>query len=194
MKFIEKGQGLLEAVIATAIIATGLSAILALTGNNITVSNISSQQVIAVNLAREGVEIIRNKRDSNWLAGVPFETGIIGTPSDTEAILEFDPAAGSWTVNFTPDDFNDPDTIIYRNDQSGNYQGVHRQGSPSGYTATIYKRLIHINPICSNTPDSFASNCGAGQLIGLRVLSEVQWQQKGNIRSLSVEERLFDWK
>ena len=189
-----KGQGLLEAIIAVAVIAVGLSAVLALAGNNLKVSNISAQQVVAVNLAREGVEIIRNKRDSNWLAGLPFETGIIGTASDTEGVLEFDPAAGTWTMNFGPDNFSDPDTIIYRNDQSGTYQGVHRQAQPSGYTPTIYKRLIYINPICANAMDSFASNCGVGQLRGLRVLSTVQWSEKGNTRVYSVEERLFDWR
>ncbi len=190
----QKGQGLLEAIIAVAIIAVGLSAVLALAGNNLKVSNISAQQVVAVNLAREGVEIIRNKRDSNWLAGLPFETGIIGTSSDMEGILEFDPAAGTWTMDFGPDNFSDPDTVVYRNDQSGTYQGVYRQAQPSGYTPTVYKRLIHINPICANAMDGFSSNCGVGQLRGLRVLSEVQWSEKGNTRSFSVEERLFDWK
>lgn len=188
-----KGQGLLEAVIAVAIIAVGLSAVLALAGNNLKVSNISAQQVIAVNLAREGVEIVRNIRDSNWLAGLPFETDIIGTPSDTEGILAFDPAAGTWQVDFGPDDFSDPDTIIYRNDQSGTYQGVHRQAQPSGYTPTIYRRLLYINPICANAMNDFSSNCGVGQLRGLRILSTVQWSERGNTRSFSVEERLFDW-
>lgn len=189
-----KGQGLLEAVIATAVIATGLSAVLALAGNNVKVSNISSQQIVAVNLAREAVEVIRNIRDSNWLAGDSFDSGIVGTPDDSEGTLEFDPAAGSWAVNFTPDDFTDDATIVYFNNQVGNYQGVYRQGTLPSYVQTSYRRLVNVNPICANAPESFSSNCGAGQTIGVRVLSEVQWEEKGNQRTVSVEERLFDWR
>src|SRR3989338_7544584 len=58
------GQGLLEAVIALGIIITGLVAALTLAIGSLSGAGASESRIIAVNLAREGMEITRNRRDS----------------------------------------------------------------------------------------------------------------------------------
>ncbi len=61
------GQGLLEATIAIGIILFGLGAVLTLTLKNIVAANNSSQRLVAAQLAREAIEVVRARRDSNWL-------------------------------------------------------------------------------------------------------------------------------
>ena len=62
-----KGQGILEVVIAISVVIVGLVSIMSLVIFNINVQGYNHNMLIASNLAREGVEIIRNIRDSNWL-------------------------------------------------------------------------------------------------------------------------------
>src|SRR3989344_8435958 len=64
----QSGQSLLELVVAIAVITVGLFSVW-----NLFISNFNGEQeagarILAVNLAREGIEIVKNIRDSNWLA------------------------------------------------------------------------------------------------------------------------------
>lgn len=61
------GFTLLEGVIAVGIISVGLIVGLALAYSNLTAAQANSDRIIAANLAREGIEIVRNIRDSNWM-------------------------------------------------------------------------------------------------------------------------------
>lgn len=62
------GQGLLEATLAIGMILIGLGAVLTLTIQNVSATASSSQRLVAAQLAREGIEAVRDLRDSNWLA------------------------------------------------------------------------------------------------------------------------------
>lgn len=63
----EKGFSLMEVIVAVAIITTALIAVISLV--NFSVSGIrgGGSTIIAVSLAQEGLEIVRNIRDNNWL-------------------------------------------------------------------------------------------------------------------------------
>jgi len=63
-----RGQGLLEATLSIGVILIGLGGILALTLRNVTATTASAQRIVALQLAREGIEVVRGVRDSNWLA------------------------------------------------------------------------------------------------------------------------------
>lgn len=67
----EFGQTLIETLLATFILTTSLVAGLSVAIYTLTASNVSKTQVIATNLAREGIEVVRMMRDSNWLAAEP---------------------------------------------------------------------------------------------------------------------------
>lgn len=185
----QKGQGLLETIVATTIVVVGLTGIISLAGYNLIATNISSEQIVAVNLAREGIEVVRALRDSNWLDKTAnWYDGFDDSSSDHTAIPVFDTATNSWTIDYGPDSLSNENTRIYI-DANGVY-------SQSSGTATNFKRLLTINKICANNPDGFSSgNCGGGNsTIGYRVLSEVQWKEKENVRTMAVEERMFNWK
>lgn len=63
----KKGQGILEVVFSISVVTIGLISIVSLVLFNINVQNYNHNILIASNLAREGIEIVRNVRDSNWL-------------------------------------------------------------------------------------------------------------------------------
>ncbi|MGE5298204.1 MAG: type II secretion system protein [Acidobacteriaceae bacterium] len=65
----EAGQTLIETVTAIAILLTALMAGLGATYSSLNSSDVSKKQIIATNLAREGVDVIRMMRDTNWLTG-----------------------------------------------------------------------------------------------------------------------------
>lgn len=71
MRHSQSGQTLVETLLATFILTTSLVAGLSLAIYALTSSAVSENQVIASNLAREGIEAVRMMRDSNWLAAEP---------------------------------------------------------------------------------------------------------------------------
>lgn len=68
------GQTLIEVIVAIAIIIIVLVAVFTLAGRTIHMGTISRQRLQAINLAQEGIEAVRNIRDTNWIEikkGVP---------------------------------------------------------------------------------------------------------------------------
>jgi hypothetical protein len=65
---LQSGQTLIETIIAIFVLTTALVSSLALVIYVLSNSGLNQNQIIATNLAREGVEIMRKRRDSNWLA------------------------------------------------------------------------------------------------------------------------------
>ena len=66
-KLRNSGQTLIETIVAIAILTTGIIGGLALAIQSLSSSERSSNEIIATNLAREGAEVVRQVRDSNWL-------------------------------------------------------------------------------------------------------------------------------
>lgn len=62
-----KGQTLIETVIAIFILVSGITAAVGLAIFAFSSSQNISKQMIAVGLAREGIEAVKNMRDTNWL-------------------------------------------------------------------------------------------------------------------------------
>ena len=61
------GFTLIEGIIAIGIISTAMLVGLGLAISNLTAAQANSDRIIAANLAREGIEVVRHIRDSNWL-------------------------------------------------------------------------------------------------------------------------------
>ena len=72
----QKAFSLLEVIIAIFIITVGIIGVVNLVNSSISAVAFSKSQVIATNLAQEGLEIVRNMRDSNWLKDIDWDDGL----------------------------------------------------------------------------------------------------------------------
>lgn len=179
------GQSLVEVVFAIGIMLLVVAAVLALTTSNIVGQKESEFQIVANNLAREGIEVVRNIRDSNWLARRAWDTGISGS----SAIAIFDEAENSWQLKFT-----------YTENEKSLYFSASRVFSHivSG-EKTVYERELILDNICLNTDGQdyiqIQADCDTGdQKIGIKVSSIVEWADMGGTRRVTLEDLLYEWK
>lgn len=194
-----RGQTLVEVIIASGIIMTAVASALTLMTSSLRASKTAEAQITAGNLAREGIEVVRAMRDGNWLNGVDFDTGLYAAGNDYTAVAKFDPAANSWTLDFAPNATSHARAQMYR--YSGTRLGLMTQGYDAaaaatlGLSSTLYKRIVTLDAICANgTIAVSGSSCAVGTKIGIRITSHVEWQLSGSPKTLSVEERMMDWR
>ena len=62
-----KGETLVETIIALSVLAMGIAIASSVVLNSVRNMAIAKQRIIAVNIAREGIEAVRSIRDTNWL-------------------------------------------------------------------------------------------------------------------------------
>jgi len=62
-----KGFSLIEVLISLTVIVTALVGVISLATASISSIRINKSKIIAANLAEEGLELIKNIRDNNWL-------------------------------------------------------------------------------------------------------------------------------
>ena len=73
----ELGFTLIEALVALVILTVALGPALVLSSNISSTASSIQNNLIAANLAQEGVEVVRSLRDANWFNGQPFDSGLI---------------------------------------------------------------------------------------------------------------------
>lgn len=189
-----RGSSLIEAMVAITVIVTAVSSSLALIQSSITATRVGGQQVTAANLAREGLEVVRAMRDTNWLQGRSFQVGLVDPSGAKTARPLLDPNAGGWTLSFAAG----ADAVYVRPD------GIHVQAdtAPTGAAVSPYARTLSLRHICRDGASGNerlvgdASTCLASEtLAGLAVSSTVRWRGLGGgQRNLTAEERLYDWR
>lgn len=217
LKSLQNGQTLIETIVAIFVLVTALSAGVGLAIYALTTSNKNFNEITATSLAREGVEMVRDMRDSNWLAsyakgGSPWALascadigGRLCYPSATSAIpsynayslgagtyrLQFTYATRSWSLQQSPGNYD-----LYQQ-ADGTYTHTAVSGGSS-----IYARMIKLS---NNTAAPYTNQNSNWELI---VKSIVAWRGKGcpdfvssqDLENLvtpckvMLEEHLTNWK
>ena len=171
------GQSLVETIVAVGIMIVGITAVLTLAVISLSVSGVSKQNIIALNLAREGIEITRAVRDTHWLRDVQC------WHSSNECGLK----TGKYVL-----DYQTEDTLTHLSlttlpgsdfDRCTNCQllinadGLYNltSGSP-----TVYKRIIEINTGASAEEKE--------------IISSVQWKDKYGTHKIVLKTILTDWR
>jgi len=132
-------------------------------------TSVLSSRLIASYLAKEGIEIVRNIRDTNWLErindpAIIWNDGLTdGDPQPDDYQADYDDTT---LFPYNPDDF-----LMIEALPSGFY-GYNRG------TQTKFQRKITID-------DSTADV--------LKVTVNVDWQEKGESYNFSAEEYLYNW-
>ncbi len=111
----QQGQTLVETLVAIFIMIMGITAALGLANYSLNASSNIVKQLVAVGLAREGVEAVKNMRDTNWLR-LPLGTcptdlnGDTSITSDTACYINWISGIDTGVVGSY--NFNDFTTLV----------------------------------------------------------------------------------
>lgn len=154
-----KGFTILELLAAILVIVIGVLGAYSVTQQILSYTISSSFRLTSAYLAKEGVEIIRNIRDTNWLEGEVWNNGLTTCATGCEA-----------------DYSNNPPLDLYASREFQFDNSFFNYGFGAG---TKFRRKIIID-------DSVADR--------LKISVEVEWEEKGDIHKITVQENLYDWK
>lgn len=208
-----KGVTLLETVIAIGVILIGVVAMITLIIGSVRAGEATKQEVIGLNLAREGLEVVRGVRDDNWLkaedgdALTNWDSGLTDPGGDTTLIAFFTPQTNMWKLSFLPDTFTDVCgnhlcTQLFL--ENGAY--VQTAGNTtSAQTETPYYRLMEIQSLCRNVQNVEAPEqtladgvtiCPSGsKKVGALITSRVRYgNASGNGAEYVLSGKIYNWK
>lgn len=162
----ESGFSILEVIIALYIIIMGFASVLSLVSFNAQNASVGSSKLIAVNLAQEGIEIVKNIRDLNytdsswdaWYSSIGDH--VFGT--------EYDYIAQFTDLSLRPF----ADIPLKYDSLNGFYH--YDLGADS-----IFKRKITLSKLSDNE---------------IKVVSLVTWIERGSSYSLKAEDHLWNWR
>ena len=167
------GFSILEVMAAITIIVIGLVGVLALVNQNIQAQAVNRNMLIASQLAQEGLELVRNKRDKNWL--VSGNDWKIGAGAETESDIVQDL---TYTIDYSGviaggANNIDDSRVNLKINTSSFYE--HTNGTP-----TIYYRLISIT---EDPQDNW-----------IEVNSRVQWKERAGSKDYTASTLLYNWR
>jgi prepilin-type N-terminal cleavage/methylation domain-containing protein len=205
----KQGFTLLEVLLALSVLSVGIMAAFTLSLANLNTARDNYQRIRAANLAREGLELARNVRDTNWLK--------IEANEDCAPLIQCDWDYGLWDRDseFTTTIMAYDADPIFRNidivacfdngncrlyeDADGFYN------HDSGGSPTNMARLINVQAICfydvsdglvitEDDPDCSELTGESGNQVGLLVTSTVYWEHGNQSHQIEVTEELYNWR
>lgn len=172
-KTCQSGFGLIEVTISIYILIMGLLGIMSLLHQSLKAQHINENTLVAAQLAQEGVELVRNIRDNNWLSdnSSDWKTDIIGgVGGDVDQAFVID-YLGRTSIS-PVSGVDDPDAKLYINADN---LYTH---TPSA-SSTLFSRIIEK----TNPQGSY-----------MEITSRVKWTERGNDHNYVISTRLYDWR
>jgi hypothetical protein len=123
-RFKSEGQLLVEAMVAIGLVVIGLLGVFALLSQSLGLRRVVSERYIATYLAAEGVELVKNIIDTNYIQGIVWNQGI----DSGDYLIDYDGGLQPTIAPASP--------LLY-NESTGIYS--YNSGNP-----TRFKRLINI--------------------------------------------------
>ncbi|HEY4714947.1 MAG TPA: prepilin-type N-terminal cleavage/methylation domain-containing protein [Candidatus Paceibacterota bacterium] len=175
-----QGFTLIETLVALAIFSTSIVALISVTGSGVANTNYAKNKFIASYLAQEGVELVRNIRDTNSLLLGPwadFLGGSDGTKGVGKCIsligCDIDPK--TLTVSPCPNQNGCPLFYDYTDTGDGFYT------YPTGATSSPFTRKITVTDVAQPSSEE------------VNITSTVSWNQGGATHRTSYSENLLNW-
>lgn len=165
----KNGFTIIEVMMAIFVLTVAVGGSFALIQQTLVAASINQQKLIAYYLAQEGIEIVRNIRDSNWLEkrnvpDTPWDDGI-----SEDMLID---QSRKYLVAHNESELISFGDMVLNLDNGGFY-------SYSPGTPTRFKREITIT---KTDIDNF------------KVLVKIQWSERGRIHNIEVIEHLYNWK
>jgi prepilin-type N-terminal cleavage/methylation domain-containing protein len=170
------GFTLLEVIIAIFIFTVGLVAVWSLIQQPLSYSKIASQKLIAIYLAQEGIEIVRNIRDSNLLKKCYFASS---TSWDTNELK-----SGNYQADYESEYLVPYELPPYKPSEFLKIEDGFYKYSSTG-TETKFKRKINISEIIEEKE-------GEEVKVGIKVRVDIFYGDDKGDPLFSVQEELYD--
>lgn len=167
MKAQNRGFTLIELVIAIFILAVAIIGVYNAYSTVVVLTAGASSRLTAAYLVQEGIEIVRNMRDNNWLQG-RWAEGLLGCEYGCEA----DYKTGTSSEVTPLRDYPTGGNYLKINNDNGFYS-YDSTGSP-----TKFKRKIIITPQGADV---------------LKIFVSVTWEEKDETFEIRAEEYLYNW-
>lgn len=192
------GQTMLELVIAAGVISVSVIAALTLIVKTIDLAQQSQLTVEAGNYAREGVEVVRMIRDSNWLdiddnvsrcGALTLWDSDGGTTNpclrmNGSYVASFNPVTTGWNLLLcTAANCTGQNTLV----RLGNYTTQSLSSVP-GSTPTSFQRTIVLTP----GTETATINGQNYTLSYVSIAVTVSW--KNASRKVTMHEKLYNWR
>lgn len=169
----DKGFTLLETTVAIFIVVVAIVAAFSAFYRIMVVTSSISSRLTAAYLAQEGIEIIRNIRDTNWLKGSNWDSDFNECKSQNGCEADYTTGTGEGGTSFRT--YSDSPLYIANNFYSYKISG----------TETKFKRKITIIPQKTKEEDE------EDNILDVSVL--VEWEDRGKEYNFTAEEQLYNW-
>ncbi len=216
MFFKKKGESIIEVLIAIVILTIVMTAafktLTTVTSSNINVKN----RIMALNIAREGIEAVRNIRDTNWIKySGDLDTkwlchDTLASPNNCLGASVNKLVDGFYSVDFSNISNRYLLTLInhgtsYRLNLSGPSSGIenfrlfkktnkkltHDDNGGANEKSPFYRQIEIVIPtginICS---DPSNNNCTEDKI---EIISRVQWKEGAQVKKAVLETHLFNF-
>jgi type II secretory pathway pseudopilin PulG len=132
-RYFERGQTLIETMVAIFVLVMGITAALGLATFSLHSSTNVAKQLIGMGLAREGIEAVKNMRDTNWLKDTLDPSGcydyVASSPNAAPCYpnwlspsngYDIDPSSGSRSYYLNWDSSSEPHWFLTRGKSAAN--------------------------------------------------------------------------
>lgn len=166
---IKAGFSLIELLVAMAMFGIGLIGVASLAAQNIRVQYFNRNSLISAQLAQEGLEIARNRRDNDWKSSSPAAS--LDDIYHESFILDY---SGYYDPAYT----NINDTPVLKINSNGFYSY-----DSNSITETPFRRFL--TSTCQTDPVIDADYC--------LISCFVSWSGQGQSGDYQVEDYIYDW-
>lgn len=171
-----KGFSLIETLVAITVLIGAIAGPLTLASQGIKAASLFKNQLIASNLAQEGMELVHAKRDSNILQGNGWMDTIIDTCGGSGCYARYTPTDNTANqISFQSCDASGcPKFFVTPEDWY-----VQKKTGDADDSETIFDRTIHVTQIVPGKE--------------VKVETTISWQERFSAASFDLEEHLLKW-
>ena len=184
MRGSKAGFTLIETLVAITMLTTVIATIMSLVQTSLQANAYAQDQVVAKNLAEEGIEYIRNIRDVNMINGANWLTSIakdVSSPCGNIA-----GAGAQATCKVDPFTLAIPSTCTTSdNSCTLKYDSTNGRYTYASGTLSKFKRSITVQRVDQDS--------GSGLWFSVLVQSTVTWSEPTGTRTYVASEYLFNW-
>ncbi len=159
---------MIEIITILLVVSIGMTGLMSLIVQNIQSQSINKKTLIAYQLAQEGVELIRQVRDSNWRSRVGIDS------------WKTNLAAGEYYMDYT-NNLPVPAEGVSSGKLSQDADGMYYSNPGGSLTENDFARIITID-----YPDSLTGK--------MKLNSTVYWADGGKKSFYTIEAELYDWR